>query len=243
MAYDPIVEGMFKALGIEAPTYVDDLAGLINGPKQPVRAPMYLIWASWAAGLEVSTHTCRRLTYPEDSPSLRYACANLPVKTWTDADGRRHVTGLPPAPLRALIGKLLPDDRQDAQETRIECSCAITTALVPKHKHEAWRAVMEATPFGGSSVQATWPYLGAAVTSMSRDEDLGQGTDPERGAATADSRTNNHDRHRDDGTAAQQEHQPCTDSTLGTTPRQTTLLEIGAFVARNNNTDDQPGEP
>ena len=77
MAYDPIVEGMFRAFGIEAPTYVDDLAGLTNGPAQAIRACYYLIWASWAAGLEVSTHTCCRLTYAEDSQELRTACARL----------------------------------------------------------------------------------------------------------------------------------------------------------------------
>ena len=38
VAYDPIVEGMFRAIGIEATTYVDDLAGLINGPAQAMRA-------------------------------------------------------------------------------------------------------------------------------------------------------------------------------------------------------------
>ena len=70
IAYDPIVEGMFRAIGVEAPTYVDVLAGLINGPAQAMRAAHYLIWASWAAGLEVSTHTCCRLTYAPDSHEL-----------------------------------------------------------------------------------------------------------------------------------------------------------------------------
>ena len=42
MACDPIVEGMFCALGTEAPTYVDDLAGLINGPAQAIRTSMLL---------------------------------------------------------------------------------------------------------------------------------------------------------------------------------------------------------
>ena len=145
MAYDPIVEGMFRALGIEAPTYVDDVAGLLNGPEQAIRASFYLIWASWAAGLEVSTHTCRRLTYSEGSTGLRSACANLPVNTWLDENGRRHVTGLPPALLRSLIGQLWPEGGHDARETNVECSCAIKAALVPKHRHEEWRAVMEAT--------------------------------------------------------------------------------------------------
>ena len=159
MAYDPIVEGMFRTLGIEAPTYVDDLAGLLNGFVQAIHASLCLIWASWAAGLEVSTHTCRRLTCSEDSPGLRSACANLPVTTWLAEDGRRHVTGLPPVFLRSLMGQLWPEDGHDAQETNFECSCAFKTALVPKRRHEEWRAVMEATPFGGSAVRATWPYL------------------------------------------------------------------------------------
>ena len=33
---------MFRAIGIEAPTYVDDLAGLINGPAQAMRASYYI---------------------------------------------------------------------------------------------------------------------------------------------------------------------------------------------------------
>ena len=43
MAYDPIVEGMHKALGVPAPTYVDDLAGLVVGPRQALRASFYLL--------------------------------------------------------------------------------------------------------------------------------------------------------------------------------------------------------
>ena len=42
MAYDPIVEGMFRASGVEAPTYVDDLARLINGPAQATYASTLL---------------------------------------------------------------------------------------------------------------------------------------------------------------------------------------------------------
>ena len=86
IAHDPIVEGMFQAIGVEAPTYVDDLAGLINSPAQAMRVSYYLIWASWAAGLEDSTHTCSRLTYAVDSQELRTACARLPVKTWRSDD-------------------------------------------------------------------------------------------------------------------------------------------------------------
>ena len=169
MAYDPIVEGMFRALGIEAPTYVDDLAGLINGPAQAIRACYYLIWASWAAGLEVSTHTCCRLTYAEDSQELRTACARLPVDTWCSSDGCRHVTGLPPTLLRILIGELWAEGGHMAVETRIACNCSLKTALVPTRKHAHWRTIMAGTPFGADAVVNTWPYLGAAVTSSVDD--------------------------------------------------------------------------
>ena len=82
MAYDPIVEGMFCAIGVEAPTYVDDLAGLINGPGEAMRACYYLIWASWAAGLEVSTHTCRRPTGLEVSTRLILRSWLLPAQNF-----------------------------------------------------------------------------------------------------------------------------------------------------------------
>ena len=69
MAYDPIVEGMHKAVGVPAPTYVDDLAGLVVGPRQALRASFYLLFGSWAAGLEVSPRRCRALVFNEDSPT------------------------------------------------------------------------------------------------------------------------------------------------------------------------------
>ena len=144
MAYDPSVEGMFRALCIEAPTYVDDSAGLANGPAQAIRACYYLIWASWDAGLEVSTHTCCRLTYAEDPQELRTACARLPVGTWCSRDGCRHVTGLPPTLMKNLIGELWAEGGHMAVETRIACNCSLKTALVPTRKHAHWRAIMGA---------------------------------------------------------------------------------------------------
>ena len=51
MAYDPIVEGMGTMIRAPAPTYVDDLAALLNGFAQTLRGTLYLAFASWAAGL------------------------------------------------------------------------------------------------------------------------------------------------------------------------------------------------
>ena len=169
IAYDPIVEGMFRAIGVEAPTYVDDLAGLINGPAQAMRASYYLIWASWAAGLEVSTHTCCRLTYASDSHELRTACARLPIKTWLSDDGCRHVAGMPPTIMRTLIAEIWPTGGHLAVETHTRCTCSLKTALVPNRKHARWRTIMMGTPFRDSVVVNTWPYLGAALTSSVDD--------------------------------------------------------------------------
>ena len=170
IAYDPIVEGMFRAIGVEAPTYVDDLAGLINGPAQAMRASYYLIWASWAAGLEVSTHTCCRPTYASDSHELRTACARLPVKTWLSDDGCRHVAGIPPTIMRTLIGEIWPTGGHLAVETHTRCTCSLKAALVPNRKHARWRTIMMGIPF---RVVNTWPYLGAALTSTVDDSCVG----------------------------------------------------------------------
>ena len=165
IAYDPVVEGMSCATGVEAPTYVDDLAGLINGPWQAMRASYYLIWASWAAGLQVTTHTCCRLTYTTDCHELRTACARLPITTWRSDDGCRHVAGMPPAIVRTLIAGIWPNGGHLAVETHTRCTCSLKTALVPSRKHARWRAIMVGTPFRDSVVVNTWPYLGAALTS------------------------------------------------------------------------------
>ena len=67
MAYDPVVEGLATATGAGGPTYVDDLAGRTEGAEQTIRAAFYMVFASWAAGLEVSTHRCHRLRFAGDS--------------------------------------------------------------------------------------------------------------------------------------------------------------------------------
>ena len=169
MSYDPIVEGLMVALGIPAPTYVDDLAGLILGPQQALRASFYLTFASWAAGLEVSAHHCRRLEFRSDSPELRSACSRLLVATSVSSGGQRHVSGMPLPLLRDILESLAPGITAGCRDIVLPCQCSMKTALVPARHHDAWRVVMDATPFGSSSVKALWPYLGAAVTSCVAD--------------------------------------------------------------------------
>ena len=57
LGYDPIVCVLAFVLGIRCPTYVDDLAALVRGPRQMFRAQILLLWLSRAAGLRVDTHT------------------------------------------------------------------------------------------------------------------------------------------------------------------------------------------
>ena len=219
IAYDPIVEGMFHATGVEAPRYVDDLAGLINGPGQAMRASNYLIWASWVAELQVTTHMCRRLTYAIDCHELRTACARLPIKTWLDDDGCRHVAGMPPAILRTLIAEIWQIGGHLAVETHTRCSCSLKTALVPNRKHSRWRTVVMGTPFRDSVVVSTWPYLGAALTS-SVDDDAD--THTHTGEQEAANRPHNDTGHEDDAVVAHPHN---------------TLVNMGAVLVTQNRTE------
>ena len=98
---------MRAAIRAEAPTYVDDLAALLRGARQTLRAAFYLIFASWAAGLEVSAHECAELVYRDDSAALRTVCGKLPVIAWKDSNrGEVHVRGMPPDLLRDLIQEM-----------------------------------------------------------------------------------------------------------------------------------------
>ena len=42
LVYDPIVFGMRAAVGAGAPTFVDDLAALVRGPRQTALAQLFL---------------------------------------------------------------------------------------------------------------------------------------------------------------------------------------------------------
>ena len=43
MGYDPVLVGLSEALGIECPTYVDDLMALVRGPRQALEAVVRLL--------------------------------------------------------------------------------------------------------------------------------------------------------------------------------------------------------
>ena len=59
ISYDPIILLMALVSGHRCPTYVDDLAALLQDAAQALRVCFLLPWVSRAIGLHVATHTCR----------------------------------------------------------------------------------------------------------------------------------------------------------------------------------------
>ena len=41
LVFDPVVAAMKSAVGARVPTYVDDLAALVRGPRQAMRAQVF----------------------------------------------------------------------------------------------------------------------------------------------------------------------------------------------------------
>ena len=64
IAYDPIISAASSVTGAPCPTHVDDLAALLCDTAQTLRLALFLPWASWLAGLQISTHECQGLLFP-----------------------------------------------------------------------------------------------------------------------------------------------------------------------------------
>eukprot|EP00959_Pyramimonas_sp_CCMP1952_P347407 7276304-Pyramimonas_sp.AAC.1 len=58
IGYDPIITAISDVTGDSCPTFVDDLASLLQDATQTLRATIAFTWASRAAGLLVNCHTC-----------------------------------------------------------------------------------------------------------------------------------------------------------------------------------------
>ena len=158
IGYDPIIHVTSRAAGAPTPTYVDDLAALLAGASQTLRASYALVFASQAAGLVITGHSCQALHIRDISPAGLAALHDLPVTItkWADTVS---VTGLPSDLLASALGVTAPSTQRVARR----CDCAIKTALVPAAKPALWAALLAATPFAESAVQDCWPYLGVTV--------------------------------------------------------------------------------
>ena len=111
IGYDPVVHGLAVAVRAPTPTYVDDLAALVSGPSQAVRALIFLVFASWAAGLAIASHDCCYVQFEAWSPALVEAVSALPLRL---SDGAR-VFGLSPHLALAMLRAVAPAPLGPAQ--------------------------------------------------------------------------------------------------------------------------------
>ena len=58
LCYDPIIWLVSRVARCRSPTYVDDLAANICGPRQALAAQLVLLSASRLASLTILTHNC-----------------------------------------------------------------------------------------------------------------------------------------------------------------------------------------
>ena len=79
LAYDPIVEGLSRALRVGTPTFVDDLAANTVGPAQTLAAQIFLIAASACAGLLVESHACRWISAAQLNDDVWPFLAAFPI--------------------------------------------------------------------------------------------------------------------------------------------------------------------
>ena len=79
LTYDPIIHVLAKALGIDCPTFVDDLAGNCRSPGELFLLQILLIVVCRPAGLLAETHSCAWLELQEPHPRVREVLSRLPL--------------------------------------------------------------------------------------------------------------------------------------------------------------------
>ena len=165
-AYDPVIEAFRELLNVPAPTYVDDWAALLRGPLEVLLSSFVLPWLSWAAGLHVDYHECRWLEMGPLTADARRLCQDMPVTVTTTDEGRTRIFGLTPQYVRYALHHTGAVPMDGMQVCSCRCTCTLKTAFVPAGDHDAWTEVLVHTPYGESSVQDSWKYLGVYVTSL-----------------------------------------------------------------------------
>eukprot|EP00975_Prorocentrum_lima_P020081 4226440-Prorocentrum_lima.AAC.1 len=104
LCFDPLIHGLQTAVGACAPTYVDDLAVLVHGPRQATLAAHCLVRLSSALGLHLEHHSCRSLSVTQLQEGAISRMANLPV-TCRHAEGGWEITGVDPRLLDRLLSR------------------------------------------------------------------------------------------------------------------------------------------
>ena len=103
MGYDPIIETVAAAAASPCPTYVDDLASLVQQAEQALRVAIALPWASHCAGFLVQSHECRGLILTHVPEGLPELCEQLPITLGTTHSQLTIVRGLVPELTRRIL--------------------------------------------------------------------------------------------------------------------------------------------
>ena len=165
MAFDPIVEGVSRACGVHAPTFVDDLAATTVGPRHTAATEVFLVAAAHCAGLLLEGHQCEWLECDLPVPAFTRALETLPVAI-TGGPVTFTIRGVRPDFARAVLEQQLGAHwATRVRVLRQPCRCGTKTAVVPQAALTRWQAALATSPFGASSVVPSWPYLGVAVAS------------------------------------------------------------------------------
>ena len=165
IGYDPIVEGVERACGVAAPTFVDDLAALPIGPRHTMATELFLVAAAHSAGLLLDGHECEWMTCDWLDPAAHAALASLPARLRRTAAGW-DLRGVRPHLLRAILeDQIGPAWGTGIRLHAIPCQCGTKTAVVPQADLRGWQAALAHSPFGASSVVPFWQYLGVTIVS------------------------------------------------------------------------------
>ena len=170
IAYDPVPAGMLSALGIPAPTYVDDLAALVKGAEMATRAAWFLLCASKAIGLKLSCHKCDVLRATKITRDGWDAIAILPVYP-AQSQGSWSLPGLPSQTLLRLLSSIAPAWGSPILPSPRPCTCSTKNALVVGGNKTRWEASLAHHPMGPGLLQDDWRYLGPHVAPVPRTRD------------------------------------------------------------------------
>lgn len=165
IGYDPIVDGLATTLGIDDPTFVDDLAALLRGGMQTSRAQLLLVGLSRCAGLEMEGHVCVRCQGPPPPRHLYDGLSRVSAGQRI-RDGRWHCEDVPPELIGLAAHHLGAAGWWTAVTvTRQECRCKTKTAVIPRAHLARWRLALAPSWFGPGAVVPHWPYLGVTLAS------------------------------------------------------------------------------
>ena len=156
---------MHEAVGVDPPTYVDDLAALTSDTLQMLKSQTFLIAAANVAGLKADVHTCTHVEGVGRGREVRALLSPLPARVAVRSNGDFSVKGLPASFVMPLLTSADPGLVAGAVIRSSPCKCKVKSMVIPARSPETWREAMGASVFGPGAVQLVGPYLGVTLAS------------------------------------------------------------------------------